>query len=315
MIKMSGGDNGLYIDPDAGTNYTDAKAAGKHVGGYHFVGWSAGAAQEASFFLKAMAPLAENDVYALDAENGSVDVSASSPAYLLAMAEYIHNAIGVWPLVYMNLNTLNSYDWSAVLANCGLWLADWAVAPTANIPTQATYVMQQYSDGPVYDHDEYFGSLASFDAYGWHAPAPVPAPTPPSPPVVIPVTTPPPPIEPIEPTPAPVITTPVSPPSPGTSVDGIIPPPPAVPKPAPVVTGPITPVPAVRSDTVDVIIRTVKSYIAAVIGVLGVNGFDWLNNIHLSAADNARLAGLVAAATAVMNIIIKVYNSIRTPKI
>lgn len=210
MIKMSGGDNGLYFDPDAATNYTDAKAAGKHVGGYHFVGWTAGAPQEASWFLKAMAPLTENDVYALDAESGSVAVSASSPAYILAMAEYIHNAIGVWPLIYMNLSTLNSYNWDAVLANCGLWLADWAVSPEATIPTQHTYVMQQYSDGPGYDHDEWFASLAAFDLYGWHAPAaasPAPVPAP----VVTPTPTPTPPATPAPTPPAPTSVTPPAP--------------------------------------------------------------------------------------------------------
>ena len=206
MIKMSGGDVGLYLDPDAGTNYTDAKAAGKHVGGYHFVGWTEGADQEAAYFLKAMSPLAENDVYALDAENGAVDVSASSPAYLLAMAEHIHNAIGVWPLVYMNLSTLNTYNWDAVLANCGLWLADWNGNPNVAVPTQHIYVMQQYSDGPSYDHDEYYGpSLASFDAYGYHAPVTA---TPLPPPTVIPPT-----ITDVTPPPVPV-TPPVVPPTP-----------------------------------------------------------------------------------------------------
>jgi Glycosyl hydrolases family 25 len=209
LIKMSGGDAGLYFDPDAATNYTDAKAAGKAVGGYHFVGWTEGAAAEASWFLKAMSPVAQNDVYALDAESGAVAVSASSPAYILAMAEYIHNAIDVWPLVYMSLNTLNSFDWSAVLVNCGLWLADWAVAPTATIPTHATYVMQQYSDGPNYDHDEFFGSVEQFNKYGYQVPAPAT-------PIITPPVTPSVETTPVQTTPietAPVETPPISPPS------------------------------------------------------------------------------------------------------
>jgi hypothetical protein len=212
MIKISGGDDGLYIDSQAANNYTDAKAAGKHVGGYHFVGWSTNASAEAAYFCRAMLPLTENDVYALDAENGAVDVSASSPAYLLEMVNYIHAQVGVYPIVYMNLSTLNSYDWSAVLANCGLWLADWNGNPSGTINTSHTYVMQQYADGPVYDHDEWYGTLAEFDLYGWHAavqpPAPVavvpPAPvvTPPVDPV--PVVTPP-----VAPTPPPVVNPPV----------------------------------------------------------------------------------------------------------
>lgn len=233
MIKMSGGDAGLYFDPDAATNYKDAVAAGKAVGGYHFIGWTMGAVQEATWFLKAMSPLAENDVLALDVESGSVAVSDSSPAYTLQMVNYIHDQCGVWPLVYMSLSTLNAYDWSAVLQNCGLWLADWNGNPGGTISTKYTYVMQQYSDGPVYDHDEWFGTVAAFQKYGYHAPvvdttpapvvtpttpAPVETPTPvttPDPIVVIPPTTP----EPVEPT---TPTTPIKKPTPVASPQPVI---------------------------------------------------------------------------------------------
>lgn len=172
MIKMSGGDAGLYMDSQAANNYNKAKAAGKHVGGYHFAGGTDPVA-EANYFMRAMSPLAENDVYALDWE-----ISHANPvSWCLTFMQTIHAQIGVWPLIYMNLSTLNNYDWSPVLLTCGLWLADWAVPPSGTIPTQHTYVMQQYSDGPNYDHDEWFGTLAEFDAYGYHSPTPPSAPT------------------------------------------------------------------------------------------------------------------------------------------
>src|ERR1035437_1844760 len=193
MIKMSGGDSGLYFDSQASNNYNQAKAAGKHVGGYHFAG-NTNAVAEANYFLQAMSPVAENDVYALDWE---LPVgTAGAVEWCQTFTQTIHNKIGVWPLIYMNLNTLNSYAWAPVLANCGLWLADWNNNPAGTISTVNTYVMQQYSDGPVYDHDEWFGSLEEFDAYGYHAPSPTPAaaptppapvtPTPPTPPVAVP---------------------------------------------------------------------------------------------------------------------------------
>lgn len=169
MIKMSGGDAGLYFDSKASQDYTGAKAAGRHVGGYHFVGWTEGAVQEASWFVRAMSPVAENDVFALDIEKGSVAVPGNAVQYTLDMVNYIHDKLGVYPLVYMNLSTLNQFDWSRVLAVCGLWLADWAVSPNDNIPTGHAYVMQQYSDGPNYDHDEWFPSLEVFDKYGYHS--------------------------------------------------------------------------------------------------------------------------------------------------
>lgn len=189
MIKMSGGDAGLYMDPDAATNYTDAKAVGKHVGGYHINGWTLGAVQEASWFYRAMSPVAENDVFAIDIEKSDVPVPANAPEYVLEQINYLESKGVAGGLVYMSLSTLNAFDWSAVLAKWALWLADWAVSPQATIPTTHVYVMQQYSDGPNYDHDEWFGTLAEFDAYGWHAPvsdpiattpAPAPAPVPPT---------------------------------------------------------------------------------------------------------------------------------------
>ncbi len=174
LIKMSGGDSGLYMDPDAARNYTDAKASGKHVGGYHFIGWTIGASSEATYFMQAMSPLAENDVYALDIE--AIPAGCNPVAYVQQMVDLIHSHINVWPLVYMNVSTLKTYDWSNVLKTCGLWLADWNNNPGGTIPNVPTYVMQQYSDGPNYDHDEWFGTLAEFDAYGWHAPVAAPAP-------------------------------------------------------------------------------------------------------------------------------------------
>ncbi len=168
IIKMSGGDGSLYFDPNATTNYTNAKANGVHVGGYHFIGWTIGATQEASWFARAMSPVAENDVFALDVERGQVAVPPNAVQYVLDMVNYLHNKFNVYPLIYMSLSTLNQFDWSPVLNKCGLWLADWAVSPQNTIPTSYTYVMQQYSDSPNYDHDEWFGTLTQFDDYGYH---------------------------------------------------------------------------------------------------------------------------------------------------
>ena len=176
LIKMSGGDAGLYMDSMAATNYNNAKASGKAVGGYHFIGWTLGASAEATYFLQAMSPLAEYDVYALDVE--AIPSGVNPVPYVSEMVNLIHSKINVWPLLYMNVSTLHAYDWSGLLANCGLWLADWNNDPAGTIPSVPTYVMQQYSDGPNYDHDEWFGTVDEFKAYGYHAPVATSAPTP-----------------------------------------------------------------------------------------------------------------------------------------
>lgn len=181
LIKMSGGDAGLYMDSQASANYDAAVKAGKAVGGYHFGGGAVSAEAEAAYFIKAMYPLAENDVYALDVEANLANRS-DVVQWVSDFVDFVHGQVNVWPLVYMNLSTLNAHDWSQVLQHCGLWLADWAVSPDANIPTHYTYVMQQYNDGPNYDHDAFFGTVEEFKAYGYHASqAQAPAPEPPQP--------------------------------------------------------------------------------------------------------------------------------------
>lgn len=214
MIKMSGGDDGLYMDAQATNNYRQAVAAGKAVGGYHFAGATDPIA-EANYFMQAMSPLAENDVYALDWE-----VSHPDPVgWCSQFVQHVHDTIGVWPLVYMNLSTLRSRDWTPVFSNCGLWLADWNNDPEAAISTPFPIVMQQYADGPSYDRDAWFGTVEAFKKYGWHAqqetpseptpqptPTPDPTPTPVEPPVPTPDT----------PTPNPSEPTPVETPTPPT---------------------------------------------------------------------------------------------------
>ena len=187
MIKMGGGDAGLYMDSMASQDYNGAVKAGRAVGGYWFAGWGDPIA-EASYFLRCMAPLAENDVYALDAE--AIPAGVNPVAWSQSFINHIYDAIGVWCLIYMNFATLKAYNWDSVLTNSGLWLADWAVSPNDTIPTNHTYVMQQYSDGPSYDHDEWFGTIDQFKAYGWRAakPAPVSAPSPTPAPAPAPVT-------------------------------------------------------------------------------------------------------------------------------
>jgi len=177
LIKMSGGDAGLYMDDKAAVNYNDSKAVGFAVGGYHFVGWVLGAIAEASYFMQAMSPKAENDVYVLDVERGQVAIPANAVEYTTEMVNYIHSKINVYPMLYMSVATLRAYDWSPLLKVCGLCLADWNNDPQGTIPNVPIYIMQQYSDqgsvpgiSGLVDLDDFFLTIAEFNAYGYHAP-------------------------------------------------------------------------------------------------------------------------------------------------
>jgi lysozyme len=173
IIKVSGGDNGVYYDSQAANNYNRAVADGKAVGMYHFAGGK-DPIVESNFFVRACSPLAENDVMVLDWE-----VSHPDPVgWCKAFVENVHAQTGVWPLLYVNLSTLRAHDWSPVLANCGLWLAAWNGNPEVDINTGGVpYVMQQYQGSPL-DRDAWFGTLDQFKAYGYHTAAPAPAPEP-----------------------------------------------------------------------------------------------------------------------------------------
>ena len=208
MVKISGGDDGLYYDSQAANNYNQVIAHGRAFGGYHFAGGTDPVA-EANFFVAGMKPLVTGEVPALDWEINN----PNPPAWCDAFINQVRAACGnpnQGGLLYMNLSTLRAYDWSVPLSKWGLWLADWNGDPAGTIDTGGqVYVMQQFSDGPNYDRDEWFGTVDQFKLYGWSSPpAPAPAPTPPPTPAPDPTPTPP------APTPDPTPTPPAPDPTP-----------------------------------------------------------------------------------------------------
>lgn len=211
IMKASGGDAGLYYDSKCTRNWSEAKRTGKHRGYYHFAG-GGDPIQEADFFLKAVSPLEENDVLALDWEIQHTDPVGWSTTFV----NHIHDKTDVWPLIYMNTSTFLAHNWTPVTTNCGLWIADYRFTPDQDVPTHHTYVMHQFKAVQGYgDMNAWFGTLEQFDKYGYHAPVVTPVPTPtleptpvPPQPEPVPVPTPEPTPTP-EPSPAPVPTPPV----------------------------------------------------------------------------------------------------------
>lgn len=169
FCKISGGDDGLYFDSSAGSNYDAIIANGHAFGGYHFAGGTDPVA-EAHKFVQGMKPLVNGEVPALDWE--VANFSGDAPAWCDQFIEAVRAECGnpeQGGLIYMNLATLLAHDWSVPLSKWGLWLADWNNNPNIDVNTDGTpYVMQQYNDGPSYDHDEWFGTVEEFKQYGWH---------------------------------------------------------------------------------------------------------------------------------------------------
>lgn len=202
IIKMSGGDDGLYYDSKATQHYYAAQQAGKAIGMYHFAG-GADPTAEADFFVRSCSPLAEDDVMVLDWEIQHPD----PVGWCVAFIQRVIDTTNVRPLIYMNTSTEHAHDWSPVVSmNIGLWLADYRYTPDDSIALRnwPAYAMHQFTSTP-YDQDAWFGSVDQFRAYGFHAnpqqpippePTPPPGPTPAPAPIPVPEPTP-------EPTPLP----------------------------------------------------------------------------------------------------------------
>ena len=214
IIKMSGGDAGLYTDSKANQNYYAAKAAGVAIGGYHFAGGGS-PENEADFFIAAMSPLETNDVLVLDWEIEHPD----PVGWCVRFCQRVIDRTGIRPIFYTNQNRVVTHDWTPVVnQNVGLWVAHYGLTPDDNMNVGAwpTYIMHQYgSNGSVpgiagrVDLDAWFGNADQFRAYGYHpqaTPAPIPTPAPPAPePTPVPEPTPPPaPVPDPVPVPAPV---------------------------------------------------------------------------------------------------------------
>ena len=200
IIKMSGGDAGLYTDSKANQNYYNAKNAGVAIGGYHFAGGGS-PENEADFFIAAMSPLETNDVLVLDWEINHPD----PVGWCVRFCQRVIDRTGIRPIFYTNQNRLVTLNWQPLVnMNIGLWVAHYGVSPDDNMNVGAfpTYIMHQYtSSGSVpgiagrVDLDAWFGSVDQFKKYGFqpNTPAPVPTPAPPAPePVPVPEPTPPP---------------------------------------------------------------------------------------------------------------------------
>lgn len=236
MIKMSGGDDGLYYDSQAANNYNKTVANGKVPMMYHFYGGQ-DPVTEADFFIGACSPLADGDIMAIDVESGGTWNPQTDPgavAKVTAFVNRIHDRTGMWPWVYLNRSTRQMYDWSPALNNCALWIAAPDVSFDADIPGIGVYQAQQ---GPIVngvDTNAFFGTLEQLKKFGYNyatpapqpapQPDPTPAPTPEPTPQPVPTPTPTPIPEPTPvPTPEPVPSPQPTPqPTPGTNWKALI---------------------------------------------------------------------------------------------
>ena len=120
IIKATQGTT--YVSPEADTQYQGAKSAGRLLGVYHFATGD-GAVEEAKFFLSNVKGYLGEAALFLDWEDAVV---TQGVGYAKAFLDYVYQQTGIRPLIYMSKSVTNSYDWSTVSANYGLWVAQYA---------------------------------------------------------------------------------------------------------------------------------------------------------------------------------------------
>ena len=186
-----------YVNPDCDRVVQDALGAGQGVGVYHFAHTENDAVREANYFIDNTRGYIGKGIVPI------LDWEPSAPwdtGWALTWLQTVEAAWGTKPIIYMNQNTENSYDWSEVVAgDYGLWVAAYTLGytpiygfnPPSVQPTLYHWpfaVAWQYTStgyvgdwGGALDLSVVYGDLNTWHAYagsGQAAPTPTPAPTP-----------------------------------------------------------------------------------------------------------------------------------------
>ena len=218
FFKAGGGDGGNYIDSQFENNLAGSRALGNQMphGVYWFLQGD-DPVGEANYFIQNVGNrLQTGEVIVLDCETSS----GVNPNNAKQWLDTVSSVLGFKPIVYMSDNTVLTHDWSAVAnANYGLWVADWGVDTSNNVPLKywPFYAFQQYKDNGTFpgisgnvDADAFFAdAISDFYKYGKPAnvPPPIETPAPVQPPVI--------PVPPVpEPTPVPPVPEPIPEPVP-----------------------------------------------------------------------------------------------------
>jgi len=166
-----------FVDPAFSTNRGKARTAKLLFGSYHF-GIGASGATQAEFFLRTVGPR-PGELLALDFEKnttkGQTDMTVDQARDFVTT---VHDRVGKWPVLYGGgfLKELLKGEPDPVLANCPLWLADYAGTPELP-PGWSEFKLWQWTDGkqgvdpkPVEgigscDRDRFAGPAAELAAF------------------------------------------------------------------------------------------------------------------------------------------------------
>lgn len=159
--------------------YQAAKRSGKKLGVYHYAEGTSVQA-EADYFLSNIAGYIGEAMIILDWESYNNE-SFNNPQWAIDWCNYVHNKIGIKPVLYMSGSVASDYNWSgAVAGDYGLWEAFYTGDDYCGYqPGCRTYggeftspMMLQYSSrgrlsgyGGDLDMDVFYGDRDTWDAY------------------------------------------------------------------------------------------------------------------------------------------------------
>lgn len=182
-----------FVSPTCDAQVQAAKQRGKLIGVYHFARNTKNSSEaEADFFLKNIQGyLDKKTVLVLDWE----DVNTSDVAWAKRWLDRVFEKTGVRPLIYMSESPANSWDWSSVAKEYGLWVAKYrdnasdinynmalAGTPPSARHWKDGYAMWQWTSsgrldgyGGDLDLNEFYGDGKAWLAYAGGGSAPVPS--------------------------------------------------------------------------------------------------------------------------------------------
>lgn len=181
-----------YVDPTCDAKYQMNKAAGKLLGVYDFARPDLGSAEaEAQYFVDNIKGYIGEAILVLDWEQPGTQ---SNVGWAKAWLDKVYKLTGVRPLIYMSASVVNSYDWSSVAKDYGLWIAGYPNAynvpnPPRPNPGDMPYGIGAWEFWAIWQYTSSAGTLdrdiANMDKKAWKKyakpnsePAPTPTPTP-----------------------------------------------------------------------------------------------------------------------------------------
>lgn len=132
-----------FFDHEFTNNKTGCRKYGILAGFYHFAGGE-DAIKEADYFLEQVGGILAGEFLVLDYEIHLTDPVTWCKKFL----DRVYSKTGIRPLIYLNVSTIYSFDWSIIAKDYGLWIADPSSA-TPRIGEFPYYVIWQHGTEPV----------------------------------------------------------------------------------------------------------------------------------------------------------------------